>query len=271
MEVSMIKTYLVDAFTSQIFKGNPAGVCLLTNEIDTVLMQSIALELGQAETAFCYPLDDKYMIRWFTPKHEMPLCGHATLATAAILFDEDHSKDVIVFSSKSGELTVKRKNNRFSMDFPLDEPESVDESEFAELLEAMNITDYKTMFIGKTTRKLVIHLSDSSDIHRTKPNFNKLNQLELNIKGVGITAQSTDYDFISRYFNPWAGVNEDAVTGSVHTLLASYWSKLFDKRTLKAFQASQRGGEIMLEVSDRVQLIGDARIVLKGMINVNNS
>lgn len=274
-----MKIYQVDAFTEEVFKGNPAAVCIYDKELDEKAMQSIAMEMNLSETAFVtinnkdIKKKNEYDIRWFTPTKEVPLCGHATLAASEILFSQlNIPYDEVVFNSKSGILKANKDIYGIRLDFPSDEPSEVSGKDYNSLLEAMEITTYKNLILGKKTKKLVIHVENPETVLEINPNYEKMKSLQISsIKGVGITAKSDEnWDFISRYFNPWAGVNEDSVTGSVHTLLATYWSKLLNKRELKAFQASKRSGEIVLKLKEnsRVDMIGKARVILKGEINI---
>jgi PhzF family phenazine biosynthesis protein len=271
MICSNIKIYHVDAFTESPFGGNPAVVCIAEGPMEELQMQSIAREMNLSETAFvnfCYD-KERYEIRWFTPRLEVDLCGHATMAAAKVLYDRVHVKtDCLVFNSRSGELRTFRQGDEIMLDFPLDELEQ-EISCSAELLEAIGIRRYVKAFIGRKTRKLVIHIEESEQVQLIKPDFAKLAALSFDtvVKGIGITAKGTGkYDIIGRYFNPWAGVNEDPVTGSVHTLLADYWSKLLNKNELIAYQASERGGEMRIRLADsgRVELWGKAVIVTAG-------
>ena len=262
--------YQVDAFTSVCFKGNPAGICFLEEEIDDSYMQLIAREMNLSETAFLLHLKDNiFKLRWFTPKTEVPLCGHATLGASKVMFEEFNIKsDNIIYETNSGRLKAKKHKDGITLDFPLDEPISIQPP--AEIIKAMGITNYENVIYGRNTSKLVIHLKTEDDVKKLNPDFEQMRQIQSSkIKGAGVTCRgNNNYDFISRYFNPWAGVNEDPVTGSVHTLLASYWGDILNKTEMKAYQASQRGGEILLKVEnqDRVGLTGDAVIVSKGEI-----
>jgi len=271
-----IPVYQVDAFTKEPFKGNPAGVCILEKEIDDSYKKIIAEEMNLSETAFLSLCDGETMsaskifnLRWFTPKTEVPLCGHATLGTSKVLFDDiGIGLDAIIYETKSGRLVSEKCDEGISLDFPIDEPLHMEPP--AELLKAMGIRDYETGIYGKTTKKLVVRLKTQKDIENLNPNFELMKEINCHdIKGVGVTCLGDgEYDFISRYFNPWAGVNEDPVTGSVHTLLASYWGNILKKKELRAYQASRRGGEILLkaEAKGRVKLIGESAIVFKGTI-----
>lgn len=270
-----IEMFHVDSFTKQWFKGNPAIVCILEELIDEDLMQKIAFEANLSETAFLIPKvkseekSNEYDIRWFTPKKEVSLCGHATLAASKILFDYKKIPfDEIIYHSKSGILKSKRDILGISLDFPLDEVEQISSKQYDELLDALGIQSYENIFVGKTTKKLVIHLNNKKEVLNLCPDFEKMKRLNTDgIKGVGITSiDDGKFHFITRYFNPWVGVNEDPVTGSVHTLLASYWFSILGIQELKSYQASYRGGEITLRIKDkkRLEIIGEARIVFGG-------
>ena len=270
-----IKIYQVDAFTSEAFKGNPAAVCILENDISDELMKNIAQEMNLSETAFVKPLKNSnigkgnlFSLRWFTPEVEVDLCGHATIATSKVLFDEFNIKEqYIKYETKSGLLTAKKKDEKISLDFPIDK--ALDFNLTQDILDAMGIRSYSKAIIGEKTRKLVIEVKDKENIINLKPNFEILKSLKFksDVKGIGVTCRGNEkYDFISRYFNPWAGINEDSVTGSVHTLLANYWSNKLNKMDMNAYQASNRSGEISLKLleNDRVRLSGEAVIVLRG-------
>lgn len=270
-----IKIYQVDAFTSESFKGNPAAVCILEDDISDELMKNIAQEMNLSETAFVKPLKNSnigkgnlFSLRWFTPEVEVDLCGHATIATSKVLFDEFNIKEqYIKYETKSGLLTAKKKDEKISLDFPIDK--ALDFNLTQDILDAMGIRSYSKAIIGEKTRKLVIEVKDKENIINLKPNFEILKSLKFksDVKGIGVTCRGNEkYDFISRYFNPWAGINEDLVTGSVHTLLANYWSNKLNKMDMNAYQASNRSGEISLKLleNDRVKLSGETVIVLRG-------
>ena len=274
-QIRAARIFLVDAFTQKVFRGNPAMVCILDKSEDDELMQKIAFEFNLSETAFLLPKFDEinksneYEIRWFTPLREMPLCGHATLAASKVLFDyEKVSSDEIIFHSQSGVLKAKRDACGISMDFPLDEPEEVQPHQYDEILKAMGVSQYEHIFLGQGTRKLVIRLKSPQEVMDIQPKFEELKKLRVDgIKGVGITSiDNKEYHFITRYFNPWAGVNEDPVTGSVHTLLAAYWSRIMGIKELKAYQASERGGELLLRIKEnnRLEIVGEAKVIFRG-------
>ena len=273
-KMKTIKFYQVDTFTNELFKGNPAGVCLLGEEISDSLMQKIAFEMNLSETAFLIPVvneENRFSLRWFTPEVEVPLCGHATLASSAVLFEKFKiSSNELQFETKSGILISKLENSEILLDFPMDEAVFDGFQINHQLLDALGIKNYENVFLGKITKKLIFQLKDKEEILNIKPNFDLLNNLDCSwLKGIGVTAiDDKEFDFISRYFNPWAGVNEDSVTGSVHTVLASYWADILDKTKLKCYQASRRSGEMTLKIkeNDRVEISGKYKIALQGEI-----
>lgn len=274
-EKNKIPIYLVDAFTDQQFRGNPAAVCILNQPLEDGVMQNIAEEMNLSETAFLSPLEEKpikesssFSLRWFTPMVEVPLCGHATLATAAVLFSEiGLSTNEINFETKSGRLIAKREEDGILLNFPSNEPEPIDSPN--ELLDAIGIAEFKEVVFTGNAKKLLIHLKNEESVKNLSPNFEKMMSVTTkeDIIGVIVTSQgSPPYDFISRFFAPWVGVDEDPVTGAAHTVLTPYWSKKLNKKQMLAYQASSRGGKLIVRQSseDRVDLIGNAVIVLKG-------
>jgi len=272
--VERIPTYQVDAFTDEPFKGNPAAVCLFQSQYNDEVLQLIAAEMNLSETAFLHnkteePLEKSgsFSLRWFTPKTEVPLCGHATLASAAVLFyDIAVSTNEIVFDTKSGELTAKKENSEIVLDFPSNEPAPTNPNQ--ELLKAVGVTEFKNALLSEQTKKLLIHMPDEKSLLNLKPDFEQLKSIHTpeGIWGVIVTSRSHQpYDFTSRFFAPWVGINEDPVTGAAHTVLAPYWSKILKKEEMRAYQASTRGGEMKVRVrSNRVDLIGNAVIISKG-------
>jgi PhzF family phenazine biosynthesis protein len=270
MKPNSIKIYNVDAFTSIPFRGNAAAVCIYEDNLSKELMQNIAREMNLSETAFVTAkTNGSYDIRWFTPKCEVDLCGHATMAAAKVLYEFYNApQDWLSFGSRSGVIRTFRSGDDIMLDFPVDEVEA-DIICPSELLEAIGLNHYIRAVIGRKTRKLIIHIEDAGQIPTLKPDFVKLAAVSFDtvVKGVGITAKGTGkYDILVRYFNPWAGVDEDPVTGSVHTLLADYWSKILNKSELLSYQASERGGEIRIRIADnnRVELWGKAVVVTAG-------
>ncbi len=271
----------VDAFTNVPFKGNPAGVCLLERHIDEEKMQNIASEMNLSETAFVCPVgkdsarNGKYEIRWFTPKVEVPLCGHATLGSSAVLFYEEKiASNELVFSSASGELRVRREGDALCMDFPMNAPRDTETSR--DMIDALGLKEVKGMLYSPSTKKLLVHADREKDVRVLAPDFEKMKSAKTKdeVRGVIVTSEaSKPYDFVSRYFNPWVGVNEDPVTGAAHTVLAPYWAKLLGKSDMLAFQASHRGGEVRVRLgkndrSNRVDLIGNAVVVARGKISI---
>lgn len=266
--------FLVDSFVASNAAGNPAAVCILPKFLPDSAMQVLAAEINYSETAFVVlktkdNADNKTLncwIRWFTPKLEVSLCGHATLAAAAVVFNKiNFDAEKIIFWSKNDALTAERSSEGIALDFPLDqvEKEIIVPDDF---LLALGLKKYNKAVVGKKTLKLVIEVESEDVVKKLRPNFEllKKNKFGLTIKGVGVTARGDNrYHFVTRYFNPWAGVDEDPVTGSVHTLLASYWQKILGFNELWAFQASARGGEIILKINNaagRVKLVGKANV-----------
>lgn len=257
------KIFQIDAFTDRLYSGNPAAVCILENWIEDSIMQKIAMENNLAETAFAVKNGSQYIIRWFTPELEVDLCGHATLATAFVLFSYYNLNDSYVefFSPRSGKLKVEKgENGLLILDFPTDEinPEKPTQA----LNEAIGKTPVYTLK-GKTDYLLIYNTQ--KDIEQLNPNFFLLNQLDA--RGVIVSAPGDSVDFVSRFFAPQCGVNEDPVTGSAHTSLIPYWSKALGKSKLSAKQLSKRGGDIYCEFLDkRVKIAGRAVPYLKGEI-----
>jgi len=277
--------YQVDAFTRVPFKGNPAAVCLLPNTLDDALMQAIAAEMNLSETAFVMPVEDmpwqetaRFSLRWFTPTVEVRLCGHATLATAAVLFGAvGVQTEAVTFETLSGDLIARRVAGgsaafeTIALDFPADTP--VPCAPPAGALKALGVTLAQAAAYGTRAHDLLIHLADAQQVRDLRPDFAALLACaELDsYRGVMVTAASeAPYDFVSRFFAPRVGINEDPVTGSAHTLLTPYWSALLGKTEMLAYQASARGGEIgvRLAENDRVELTGDAVVVCKGELCV---
>lgn len=264
-----LNIYQVDAFTSEPFKGNPAGVCITENGIDESLMLSIAEEMAVPETAFLSLNDMK--LRWFTPKVEVRLCGHGTLAVAHIL-KENHLvsvDDTVTFDTLSGALTVSFHQGQIEMDFPVPSL-SFDLDIHHDLFSLMGINPKQVISFCRFDTKDFIVIDNEQALLNLAPNFDGLKQIQG--RGVVVTALAahSQLDFISRYFAPWVGTNEDPVTGSAHCALAAYWGEKLHKTKLKAYQASVRGGYVELELlaNHRVKLIGNAVTVLKGILCV---
>ncbi|MCK4465954.1 MAG: PhzF family phenazine biosynthesis protein [Bacteroidales bacterium] len=257
-----IPIYQVDAFTSNLFGGNPAAVCPLTEWIDPGLMQNIAAENNLSETAFFVKKNDLYELRWFTPEIEVDLCGHATLATGHVLFNHlGYAEKEIRFETKSGRLTVTRSDDFISLDFPARPPEKADppdrliEGLGKKPLEVYKSRDYLALF---ETEKEVLSI---------QPDFKILEKLDA--LGIIITTRGDTSDFVSRFFAPGAGINEDPVTGSAHTTLVPFWANRLNKTQFHAFQISKRGGELFCQlVGDRVLISGKAKTYLTGEIEI---
>jgi PhzF family phenazine biosynthesis protein len=252
----------VDAFTDRPFSGNPAGVCILEEMRDDRWMQNVAKEMNLSETAFLVKAADGYDLRWFTPETEVELCGHATLASAHVLWEERRLQpgEEARFQTKSGLLTAQQKEGWIEMDFPA-EPERPAVPP-PELAAALNVVP---MYVGKNRFDYLVEIESENVLRNLKPDFSRLGQVPM--RGVIVTARSlsTKYDFISRFFAPAVGVNEDPVTGSAHCCLGPYWQKRLKRYQLYAYQASARGGEVHVRVAaDRVMLSGKAVTVLRG-------
>jgi PhzF family phenazine biosynthesis protein len=262
-----MKSYFVDAFTSEPFKGNPAGVCFLEQELDKEVMLKIAREFGFSETAFIQKTNkhNTYTIRYFSPKKEIPLCGHATLASAKVIFENTDVNEILFVTSENLELVIKKYNGEIMMEFPVYDtiPATIPQAPLAALgLEKVINTVY-----SPETKIIVLEISDSQLLAGLTPDFNALLNSYENINGILVTARSADeeYDFHYRYFWPWAGTNEDPVTGGVQTFLAKYWAEKLNKKEMKAFQSSQRTGTMTVELRDnKVMIFGKAVIVLEG-------
>lgn len=259
-----LKMYQVDAFTSRPFGGNPAAVCILEGWPGDQLMQQIASENNLSETAFAVPVENGYEIRWFTPVVEVELCGHATLAASHVLFEHyDHLSDVIrFFSREMGTLLVNRSEGLLILDFPADRLEAIKIP--GELKGALGKTPVKA-FRGRTDYLMIY--PDQQDIEAMDPDFSWL--ARTGKRGVIISARGRDVDFVSRFFAPGVGIDEDPVTGSAHTTLTPYWSKELGKKRLTARQVSRRGGELVCEdLGERVKVAGKAVTYLEGEIYV---
>jgi PhzF family phenazine biosynthesis protein len=259
-----LKIYFVDAFTNKVFSGNPAAVCPLNEWLSDSLMQNIAMENNLAETAFYVKHDNGFHIRWFTPSTEVDLCGHATLASAFVLFNLEQYKENTInfFTSRSGILTVKKEGALLSMNFPSDIFKQVEP--FKELTDGFDIKPFEILK-GKSDYMLVFENEDQ--IKKLTPRFNAISLL--NCRGVIVTAKGDHSDFVSRFFAPQSGINEDPVTGSSHTTLIPYWAKKLCKNELSAIQLSERRGHLKCKyLNHRVEISGEAKLYLTGVINV---
>lgn len=255
--------YQLDAFTDRLFAGNPAAVVPLKKWPDDMLMQKIAMENNLAETAFFAPSDTSgvdYDIRWFTPAMEINLCGHATLASAWVIFEiMKAKKKKVVFSSRSGLLTVTRKKERLDMDFPSWKPERINEYP-AELLQSLGNPEIAGVY---KNREYIVELMNEEAVRNCRPDFSLMRKVD---KMVIITAPGKNSDFVSRFFAPNAGIDEDPVTGSAHSQLIPFWSEKLGKKKLFARQLSARGGDVHCELleKDRVIMGGQCVFYMKG-------
>lgn len=258
-----LSLYQIDAFTNKLFGGNPAAVVPLEKWIDDELMQQLAMENNLAETVFFVPNGDEYDIRWFTPVLEINLCGHATLASAFVLYTIlGYDKPKLVFNSKSGKLTIQKNGNTFKMDFPSWKPEKINEYP-AGLQTALGVKEIVAVY---KYRDLLVELSTEEEVKNVQPDFAALKRIG---EKVIITAPGREVDFVSRFFAPIAGIDEDPVTGSAHSQLIPFWSEKLDKRILQAKQLSSRGGDIYCEQNgERVVMGGECRFYMKGEFEI---
>jgi PhzF family phenazine biosynthesis protein len=258
-----IPFFQVDAFTDRLFGGNPAGVCPLEKWLADDLMQKIAMENNLSETAFFIKKDEGFHIRWFTPKVEVNLCGHATLASAHVIFTYlGFNKDVISFESRSGILNVRKEEDLLVLDFPANKPQrtSLPDS----FVQALNITPIQC-FRGKEDYLLLY--KSQQEIEALVPDFKRLEKIDA--RAIIVTAPGNHTDFVSRFFAPRVGVDEDPVTGSAHTVLIPFWAEKLGKNEMKAMQLSRRGGELFCRLrDDRVDIGGKAVTYLKGEISL---
>lgn len=257
------KIMQVDAFTAVPFAGNPAGVCIMDRAAPEGWMKNVAREMNLAETAFAFKENGHYRLRWFTPMAEVKLCGHATIATAHIMWEDGMAdpNEQLKFETLSGILTAERDGSWIKLDFPA---KVAVETEAPEgLLEALGID--RPLFVGKNVWDYLVEVEDEHHVRSLKPDLFRL--AEVDARGVVVTAQSNhkNYDFISRFFAPRIGVPEDPVTGSAHCALTPYWSQKLGKTEMIGYQASERGGVVKVAArGDRVWLYGEAVTVLRG-------
>ncbi len=258
-----MKIYQVDAFTRVPFLGNPAGVCLMDKTMPDQerWMQTIAAEMNLSETAFIQLNQDPLGLRWFTPTVEVALCGHATLAAAHILWQHGvvPANSEIRFMTKSGLLSGRKSGHQIELDFPAKPAEQTSPPDGLE--KALGVT---AKYVGKSSFDYLVHIESDRDLRLLKPNFDQLKKLP--VRGIIVTAASDEpgFDFISRFFAPAAGVNEDPVTGSAHCTLACYWNRLLGKTEMVGYQASTRTGIVKVRFEgDRVALIGEAVTVME--------
>ena len=258
-----IPLYQIDAFASELFTGNPAAVCPLDEWLSDELMQSIAAENNLSETAFFVPEDaDSYRIRWFTPASEVDLCGHATLASAYVLFHlRGYPRDRIAFHSRSGILAVTRNEDWLTLDFPAQPPVA------CEIPEAVSDAFAAVPAECLQSEDLIVVFEHERDVETAAPDLTQL--MKIDSRGVIITAESKQWDFVARFFAPRYGIPEDPVTGSAYTQLVPYWASRTGKQWFRAKQVSARGGELTCELAgDRVFISGKAVRYLEGVIRI---
>ena len=256
----------IDAFADRPFSGNPAAVCLLEDEHDASWMQAVAAEMNLSETAFVQTAGDAFDLRWFTPTVEVDLCGHATLAAAHALWTEGYVEDEtpIRFDTRSGVLGAARHGDLIELDFPATAPADadMDRAQIERLGNALGVTPVNVL---QSAFDLLVEVESDSAVRSAEPDFRQI--AEQGYRGVIITSKSDDprFDFLSRFFGPAVGVDEDPVTGSAHCCLGPFWAERLGKRTMTAFQASTRGGVVRVRVAgERVFLGGHAVTVLRG-------
>lgn len=259
-----MKYYVVDAFAEKVFQGNPAGVCVLEQPLSTELMQAIASENNLSETAFVYKKKvGEYDLKWFTPKAEIDLCGHATLGTAYVVANfVDPQVTEMAFSTLSGILTVVRKGDLYEMDFPSRMPEEVPvEESMVQAIGAQPLGAY-------LSRDLILEFASAEAVAALQPDFAKALELPIGL-GLVATARGTEYDFVSRCFFPKLGVNEDPVTGSAHSSLIPFWAQRLNRTEMKAKQISARSGVLhCVADTERVRISGTAVLYLQGELLV---
>ena len=261
-----MKTYFVDSFTTEKFKGNPAAVCFTEHELEEMFMQKIATEIGFSETAFVQKTGNKnYNIRFFTPKQEIPICGHATLASSKIIFDTTVLDEISFLNCEKTELKIRKHEGKIVMEFPVYDTEAITVSQ--QMLDALGIDKIINTRYSSKNKIILIEIESSKKLSDLQPDFHALINSHKDINGVLVTARSRDddFDFHYRYFWPWAGTNEDPVTGGVQTFLTKYWASKLNKNKLKAFQSSLRTGMMTTElVNDKVLIYGEAVTMFEG-------
>lgn len=257
------KIYQLDAFTDKLFGGNPAAVCPLVEWLPDSMLQNIAMENNLAETAFYVKENSGYRIRWFTPNVEVDLCGHATLAAAYVLFNiEQYAESEIAFNSRSGMLKVFRRDDLICLDFPADPIQEVALND-----ELLNCFDIQPVKIYKGLSDYLFIFSKESQIKNIGVNLSNIEKLKA--RGVIITSRGTEVDFVSRFFAPQCGINEDPVTGSAHTSLTPYWRSVLNKDEMTAMQLSPRKGFLICRyLGDRIEISGNVKLYMSGEIYI---
>ncbi|GAB5519423.1 MAG: PhzF family phenazine biosynthesis protein [Rhodothermales bacterium] len=263
-------TYIVDSFTRTPFQGNPAGVCLLHTPLDEATMLQIAQELGLSETAFVHATETPgtFSIRYFSPKMEIPLCGHATLAAAKVAFERYDLAMIQFVTTEQLNLVVGQEHGQLVMDFPVYTTQPAEAP--PALLAALGLRTIQKTVYNAETRILLLEIESTKTLRELAPDFEALVRSHDAINGVLVTAPATDgYDFHSRYFWPWSGTNEDPVTGGTHTFLTPYWAERLGKTSMRSFQSSARTGEMVVELhGDGLRIRGAAVIVFEGRLRI---
>ncbi len=262
-----MKTYFVDAFTNQKFKGNPAAVCIVNKPLTENTMQNIAKEIGFSETAFVNIISDtSYRIRFFTPKKEILLCGHATLASAKVIFETTGIDRIAFLNIENTELDIEKAGAKIKMQFPVYDTEGIKVPE--SMLNALGIDSIIASRYNPENKIILIEINSTDTLGKLYPDFVSLVKSYNGINGVLVTAKAEDkiFDFHLRYFWPWAGTNEDPVTGGVQTFLTKYWVEKLNKSKLECFQSSERTGIMSTELAnDKIGIYGEAQIVFEGI------
>jgi PhzF family phenazine biosynthesis protein len=272
-----IPLFQLDSFSNEAFKGNPAAVCLIVEDYEDSILQGIAAEMNLSETAFIYVKDleivsdsDTFRLRWFTPQVEVNLCGHATLASAAVLFNEYKLKSKQVkFDTLSGQLLAQKAGDKIQMNFPLTESEAIEPDD--KMLGALGIQEFESYVYSEISQDLLVQLKDATAVANLTPDFNAMKKVDSDhtIRGVIVTARGDETcDFVSRFFAPWVGIDEDPVTGSIHTQLQPFWSRILGKNEMRAKQISIRTGELVVRATQdrRIEIEGFAKLVIKGKL-----
>jgi PhzF family phenazine biosynthesis protein len=260
-DTGVLTMFQVDAFTSRVFKGNPAAVLVLEDWLDDAVLQAIAQENNLAETAFARPNGDGWDLRWFSPVHEVNFCGHATLATAHVLFDHHGARDALSFETRVGRLVVEKTAAGLSLDIPAFHPEplALEDPDLAEILGVQPLETFRNF------ENIYAVFQSSQMLTAFEPDLRKIETLFP--CGLCVTSPGDGQDFLSRYFAPGAGIPEDPVTGSTHATLVPYWAEQLGKTSLTARQASQRGGDLICRLSgNRVILFGQCATFMKADI-----
>ncbi len=263
-----MKVYHIDAFTDDLFKGNPAGVIILNNDdISDALKQSIARELKHSETAFVLIKEGHVNLRWFTPEREVDLCGHATIASAHILWESGvfDSQEKVDFQTRSGTLRAIHNRGKIELDFP---QLFVDECEQNIILnEAFRI---EPVYTGKNSKRYLLQIESPDELRKLQPDFELLKKADLGAFMITCRSDRPGYDFLSRFFAPCVGIHEDPVTGSAHCYLAPYWGRILNKKTMVGFQESSRTGIVECELQEkhRLKISGQAKTVFEAEMNI---